>query len=85
MMGDDLRFCPRAILMLFSKALLSGVWAGLTFFYIQLWRFNMKAAEKAIATRKKVKDKKLSKWALWWQKNPQGLDVIIHDMRAVMR
>ena len=48
MMGDDLRFCHRAILMLFSKALLSGVWAGLTFFYIQLWRFNMKAAEKII-------------------------------------
>jgi hypothetical protein len=31
------------------------------------------------------KPKKLSKWALWWQKNPKGLDVIIHDMRAVMR
>ena len=45
----------------------------------------MKATEKAIATRKKVKNKKLSKWALWWQKNPQGLDVTIHDMRAVMR
>ena len=59
--------------------------AVLTFFYIQLWRFNMKATEKAIATRKKVKNKKLSKWALWWQKNPQGLDVTIHDMRAVMR
>jgi hypothetical protein len=28
---------------------------------------------------------KLSKAALWWKKHPNGLDVIIHDMRAVMR
>jgi len=45
----------------------------------------MKATEKVSFARKKAKDKKLSKWALWWQKNPKGLDVIIHDMRAVMR
>jgi hypothetical protein len=33
----------------------------------------------------KAKSKKLSKAVLWWQKHPNGLDVIIHDMRAVMR
>jgi hypothetical protein len=27
---------------------------------------------------------KMSKLALWWQKNPNGIG-IIHDMRAVMR
>jgi hypothetical protein len=29
--------------------------------------------------------KKLSKCALWWQKHPNGIGLIIHDMRAVMR
>jgi hypothetical protein len=28
---------------------------------------------------------KLSKYALWCLKNPEGIDMIIHDMRAVMR
>jgi hypothetical protein len=28
---------------------------------------------------------KLSKAALWWQKNPNGIGMVIHDMRAVMR
>ena len=28
---------------------------------------------------------KLSKAALWTLKNPDGIDVIIHDMRAVMK
>jgi len=35
--------------------------------------------------RTKTEPKKLSKAALWWKKHPNGLDVIIHDMRAVMR
>ena len=31
------------------------------------------------------KPKKLSKWAKWWQKHPEGTGLKILDMRAVLR
>ncbi len=42
----------------------------------------MKVAEKK---QVKAKPKKLSKYALWRLKHPNGEPLIIHDMRAVMR
>jgi hypothetical protein len=47
-------------------------------------RLIQKSHAKRVVAQK-AKSKKLSKAALWWQKHPNGLDVIIHDMRAVMR
>jgi len=32
-----------------------------------------------------TKPKKLSKWAKWWQKHPEGIGLKILDMRAVLR
>jgi len=41
--------------------------------------------KEQVKPKAKTEPKKLSKAALWWKKHPNGLDVIIHDMRAVMR
>jgi competence protein ComGC len=41
--------------------------------------------KEQVKSKTKAEPKKLSKAALWWKKHPNGLDVIIHDMRAVMR
>jgi hypothetical protein len=45
-----------------------------------------KKKEKPKSALTKDGGKKLSKFALWWQKHPNGLEgMVIHDMRAVMR
>ena len=52
-----------------------------------LRRITMSKAitKEQVRSKSKAEPKKLSKAALWWKKHPNGLDVIIHDMRAVMR
>jgi hypothetical protein len=43
---------------------------------------------KAVAkeqVKTKAKPKRLSKAALWWKKNPNGMEGAILDMRAVMK
>jgi len=51
-------------------------------FIIFLHRFIL---GEIIMPKAKTKPKKLSKAALWWKKHPEGLPLIIHDLRAVMR
>jgi 5,10-methenyltetrahydromethanopterin hydrogenase len=48
-------------------------------------RIIMPKIKEQVKSKVKTEPKKLSKAALWWKKHPNGLDVIIHDMRAVMR
>jgi len=47
----------------------------------------MQKATKNKQAKPKVeaKPKKLSKAALWRQKHPNGIGLIIHDMKAVLR
>jgi hypothetical protein len=42
----------------------------------------MQKAKRKLAS---TKPKKLSKWAEWWLKNPEGSDLKILDMKAVLR
>jgi hypothetical protein len=43
------------------------------------------ATKEQTKPKARAKQKRLSKAALWWQKHPEGLPLIIHDIRAVMR
>jgi hypothetical protein len=48
--------------------------------------FALEHKQGVFMKKKQEKPKaKLSKAALWWQKNPNGIGMVIHDMRAVMR
>ena len=45
-----------------------------------------KAAKKEqVKSKAEARPKKLSKAALWWQKHPNGIGLVIHDMKAVLR
>jgi len=41
--------------------------------------------QKTKGKQANAKPKKLSKWAEWWIKHPEGSDLRILDMKAVLR
>jgi len=43
------------------------------------------AKKEQTEPKAEVRPKKLSKYALWRQKHPNGIGLIIHDMKAVLR
>jgi len=45
----------------------------------------LEVAKKKVKSKAEARPKRLSKSALWRQKHPKGIGLIIHDMKAVLR